>query len=77
MAHSPSLRYYNGYSDKAPLTPALQDTEPVTNQPDNVQGWLMNLHSYRDPSEKNPIIVDADNNRYIYHWFFFYQKVFC
>ncbi|KAI7896697.1 uncharacterized protein EV154DRAFT_491884 [Mucor mucedo] len=61
MAQSPSLRYY-GYSDKAPLTPTLQDTESVTNQPDNVQGWLMNLHPYRDPSDKNSIIVDADNN---------------
>lgn len=60
MAQSPSLRYYNGYSDKAPLTSTLQDTASVvSNQPDNVQGWLMNLHPYRDPS----IIVDADNNR--------------
>lgn len=65
MAQSPSLRFYNGYSDKEPLTTTIQDTESVTNQPDNVQGWLMNLHSYRDPSEKNSTIVDADNNRYL------------
>lgn len=73
MTQSSSLRFYsNGFTnsrDKEPLTPpTIQNPDSLKNQPDNVQGWLMNVHTYRDPenitSDKGggAIIVDADNN---------------
>lgn len=71
MAQSPSLRFYKGFGDKKPLTPTIQESGSISNQPDNVQGWLMNIHTYREPSETNTIIVDADNNRY---FIIFYKK---
>lgn len=73
MTQSSSLRFYsNGFTnsrDKEPLTPpTIQNPDSLKDQPDNVQGWLMNVHTYRDPenitSDKVPaVIVDADNNR--------------
>lgn len=69
MAQSPSLRFYKGFGDKKPSAPTIQESGSITNQPDNVQGWLMNIHTYREPSETNTIIVDADNNRYFIIYF--------
>lgn len=72
MTQSSSLRFYsNSFTnsrDKQPLTPpTIQSPDSLKNQPDNVQGWLMNVHTYRDPenisSDKGTVIVDADNNR--------------
>jgi hypothetical protein len=67
MAQSSNLSYYNGYtSDKQPISNTIKEPDSLTNQPDNVQGWLMNVHTYRDPEkisvDKNSVIVDADNN---------------
>jgi hypothetical protein len=61
MTQSPTLRFFNGFrGDKQPkATPVTSDS---SNQPDNVQGWLMNVHTYRDPEEIATTIVDADNN---------------
>lgn len=72
MAQSPTLRYYNGLHSNSnsvgrPDKEAPAISQDSTNQPDNVQGWLMNLHSYRgeakEPSAVVSTIVDADNNR--------------
>lgn len=67
MTHSPNLRFFNGFrggGDKQPkATPPTTDT---SNQPDNVQGWLMNVHTYRDSeaisTTTTATIVDEDNN---------------
>jgi hypothetical protein len=67
MAQSPTLRYFNinnGFKEKENIS---QDPSSITpNQPaaaaDNVQGWLMNIQSYRK-EDAGKVIVDADNNR--------------
>ncbi|RCI03364.1 hypothetical protein CU098_012169 [Rhizopus stolonifer] len=65
MTQSPGLRFFNGLKDKQKKT-----TKESTESPDNVQGWLMSVHSFDkdDKKEENGDadillnIVDADNN---------------
>lgn len=58
MAQSAKLRFLNAFqgNDK-------KKTSLSSNQPDNVHGWLMNVHTYREPEEIATTIVDEDNNR--------------
>lgn len=76
MTQSPSLRFFSNFKGAAagaaaagtsnkqqqPKVPVEQE---ATNQPDNVQGWLMNVESYHREPQHVATIVDADNNRYI------------
>jgi hypothetical protein len=65
MTQAPGLRFLNGFKDKQNSPP-----KESTNDPDNVQGWLMNVHSFRKEDKKKENgdadilvnIVDADNN---------------
>lgn len=68
MTQSPSLRLFSSFkggggggdgNKQQPKVPVEQES---TNQPDNVQGWLMNVETYREPKDITTI-VDADNNR--------------
>lgn len=79
MTQSPSLRFFSSFKGGAgagaaaagggtgtkqqPKVPVEQE---ATNQPDNVQGWLMNVESYHREPQHVATIVDADNNRYIH-----------
>ncbi|KAL9559689.1 hypothetical protein MBANPS3_000312 [Mucor bainieri] len=76
MTQSPSLRFFSSFkggaaaaagagaagasSKQQPKVPVEQE---ATNQPDNVQGWLMNVESYHREPQHAATIVDADNNR--------------
>ncbi|KAK4521374.1 uncharacterized protein ATC70_011989 [Mucor velutinosus] len=77
MTQSPSLRFFSSFKGggaagagagagaggasnrQQPKVPVEQE---ATNQPDNVQGWLMNVESYHRESPHVATIVDADNN---------------
>ncbi|GAN03521.1 hypothetical protein MAM1_0042d02976 [Mucor ambiguus] len=68
MTQSPSLRFFSSFkggagagasSKQQPKVPVEQE---ATNQPDNVQGWLMNVESYHREPQHVATIVDADNN---------------
>ncbi|KAL7321660.1 hypothetical protein PS15m_001406 [Mucor circinelloides] len=64
MTQSPSLRFFSSFKGGAsnkqqPKVPVEQE---ATNQPDNVQGWLMNVESYHREPQSMVTIVDADNN---------------
>jgi hypothetical protein len=62
MAHSPSHRFFNGFRNN-------KKEEQI--EKDNVKGWLVNVHSYRDDTLTNNtssssseyILVDQDNNQ--------------
>ncbi|KAI8362711.1 hypothetical protein EDC96DRAFT_221779 [Choanephora cucurbitarum] len=60
---SQTSNLYNGYTEenKGPST-TIEPNSP--NKSDNVEGWLLNVHTYRDPTGLEPVrsIVDADNN---------------
>ncbi|CAO3673229.1 unnamed protein product [Rhizopus microsporus] len=63
MTQSSSLRFFGNFRDKKPTKETTENKSP-----DNVQGWLMNVHSFQredKQQENNDIvnIVDADNNR--------------
>ncbi|KAI9476387.1 MAG: hypothetical protein EXX96DRAFT_577019 [Benjaminiella poitrasii] len=69
MAQSSGLHFVNSFriedkQSKASGITASQGINPV-NQPDNVEGWLMNVHTYNKPENTmttTVTIVDADNN---------------
>lgn len=63
MTQSSSLRFFGNFRDKKPTKETTENKSS-----DNVQGWLMNVHSFQredKQQENNDIvnIVDADNNR--------------
>ena len=69
MAQSSSLHVYNtGFTNDRDekVQSTTNETNLLTKQPDNVQGWLLNVHTYRDPEHiphgENAILVDGDNN---------------
>ncbi|KAI8992601.1 hypothetical protein BDB01DRAFT_778995 [Pilobolus umbonatus] len=70
MTQSPTLRFFKAFRDKPKTVPNPKPDSPPPGQ-DNVEGWLLSVHNYRDnhisPINNNSTeiqynIVDADNN---------------